>query len=100
MMNSERLAKSLAVINLVLLVVTNILTLWIWYSVFTSDGDTMFLGIFLIPLAIVTIYYLALLRWGIKLIKTNSEPRNRLVQSFVLFFMNVVPMTFIYYLTT
>lgn len=96
----QRSATVVAFINLILVVVANILTFWTWYNVFAADADTMFLGLLLIALLIVTVYYLVLLTWGIKLARTKIDPRLRFMQSFILFIMNVVPIAVIYNFTS
>ena len=97
---SERLARILPFINLILLLISNILTFWTWYNIFSSDGDTDFIGLLTIPLFFVTIYYLGLFVWGIKLAKRTINARSRLGESVILFIINVVPMITIYILTT
>jgi hypothetical protein len=90
-----------SILNLVLILVSNLLVFWTWYNIITTDSDTMFLGLLVFPLILVTIYYLALLKWGIRLVRQRFDLKNkRIEQSLTLFILNIVPMSLIYYFTT
>ncbi|MBC7389995.1 MAG: hypothetical protein H7329_12330 [Opitutaceae bacterium] len=89
-------------INSVFLMVSGILILWIWFNLMTDDGFNMFLGLVGLPLFIVTIYYMALIIWGIKLFigRQNNLTDSASTQSIIIFFMNLLPMVLIYYFTS
>ncbi|MBK9328512.1 MAG: hypothetical protein IPM95_04180 [Sphingobacteriales bacterium] len=59
--------------NLVLVSISNILVFWTWYNIATATCDTMFMGLLLIPLFFVTIYYLGLLIWAYRLLKAQTD---------------------------
>ena len=87
--------------NLALVIIENLLILWTWYKSVTADSDTMFMGLLLIPLIFVTIYYLGLLQWAFRLLqKIDSDIDKRLSKNIALLFMNVIPIILIYKLTT
>ena len=88
------------VLNLILTLISNILITWTWIKVI-NDTDTMFLGLFLIPLFIFTVYYFILIVWSIRLFKNRLNTAScRKNQELSLFFMNLVPMLLVYYFTT
>ncbi len=98
---SSRLFMIVPFINLILLIISNALVFWTWFKIFNSDSDTMFLGLFLIPLLAFTIYYLILLRWGFRLVTQRFESTNKgYWKALTLFLINVVPLILIYYFTT
>jgi hypothetical protein len=87
--------------NLLLVGATNVLVAWTWYKVVTAEGDTMFLGLYLFALILGTLYYLALLRWGVKLAwQSITLDDRRFGQSLALFLLNILPMGLIYFITT
>lgn len=87
--------------NLVLVIITNILVFWTWYNIVTADSDTMFFGLLLIPLILVTIYYLGLLQWAFRLVqRTEGDIDNGQIKHIVLLFTNTLPIILIYKLTT
>ena len=99
--NIDKILCNIPFVNLTLILISNILVLLTWVNIFISDVDTMFLGLLLIPLFFVTIYYLVLLTYGIKFTKNRFNlTRATQLQNFALFLLNVVPMTLIYKLTT
>ena len=99
--NIDKILCNIPFVNLTLILISNVLILLTWANVFWSDGDTMFLGLLLIPLFFVTIYYLILLTYGIKFTKNRFNlTRGTQVQNFALFLLTIVPMTLIYKFTT
>jgi hypothetical protein len=84
--------------NLVLVIISNILVFWTWYNIATATSDTMFLGLLLIPLFLVTIYYLGLLIWAYRLLKPQTD--NNQIKNLTLLLINAIPMILIYKLTT
>jgi hypothetical protein len=99
-MTNERWIRIVTIVNLLLVAAANVLTLSIWYSIFTDDVGTMFVGLLMIPLAIATIYYLMLFRWGIRLTRKDNRGKDTIIESFALFLMNIVPIALIYLLTS
>lgn len=98
--NIDKLFKALTIINLLLIIVSNILVFWTWYNIITSNSPTDFIGLLLLPLFFYTIYYLILLNYGIKLVRQIDNSKDRiLVQSIIIFVLNVIPMALIYYVT-
>lgn len=88
-------------VNLILLIAPILLIFWTWHNIFTADVDTIFIGAFMMALFIITIYYLALLIWGIKLVNHRNESRNYILrQSLTILMMNIIPMGLIYYFTS
>lgn len=99
--NIDKILCIIPFVNLTLILISNVLILLTWVNIFWSDGDTMFLGVLLIPLFFVTIYYLILLTFGIKFTKNRFNLTTRTqIQNFALFLLNIVPMTLIYKFTT
>ena len=96
-MYSKTIKLVVVFINLVLLVVTNFLCFFTWHKILASKFDTMFLGLLLILLLIVTVYYLALIVWGLLMSRNINTINSKLEQSLVLFVMIVAPMITIYY---
>lgn len=87
--------------NLILVIKTNILVFWTWYKIVTATVDTMFMGLLLIPLILVTIYYLGLLQWAFRhLKKTENNTDDSQIKNIVLLLLNVIPLILIYKLTT
>jgi hypothetical protein len=98
--NIDKLFKALTIINLLLIIVSNILVFWTWYNIITSNSPTDFIGLLLLPLFFYTIYYLILLNYGIKLVRQIDNSKDRIpVQSIIIFVLNVIPMALIYYVT-
>lgn len=98
--NIDKLFKTLTIINLLLIIVSNILVFWTWYNIITSNSPTDFIGLILLPLFFCTIYYLILLNYGIKLVRQIDNSKDKiLVQSIIIFVLNVIPMALIYYVT-
>ena len=92
---------SVPFLNLALVLISNILSFWTWINVFNSDNDTMFLELFLIPLFFVTVYYLILLIWGLRLFMNSFSLANSAkFQNLTLFFLLIIPMILIFILTT
>lgn len=88
-------------INIGLVFISNILVFWSWFNISKATVDTMFMGLLLIPLIFVTIYYLGLLLWAYRLLqKAVSNNENIRKTNIALLLMNVVPMILIYKLTT
>jgi hypothetical protein len=87
--------------NLLLVIISNILVFWTWFKIGTAKSDTMFMGLLIIPLLVFTIYYLGLLLWAFRLLKTPKDQNDkRQVKNLILLLINVIPMVLIYKLTT
>lgn len=88
-------------INLLVNFGCNFLIICTWYRLFTSDDDTMFLGLFVLPLLAITIYYIILLIWAIVLLVHSKKSSEKIANKVMIsFFLNVVPMILIYTFTS
>lgn len=88
-------------INLSLVIIVNILVCWTWFKILTAQNDTMFMGLLLIPLLLITIFYFGLLIWAIRLSKTTDELNDKKqTKNIILLLMNIIPMILIYKFTT
>jgi hypothetical protein len=87
--------------NIGLVFVSNILVFWTWFNIYTATVDTMFLGLYIIPLIFGTIYYLGLLLWAFQLkLNVARNVTNLRNKNIALLIMNIVPIILIYKLTT
>jgi hypothetical protein len=50
-------------INLTLNIICNVLVFWTWFKIFDNEFDAVFLGLLVLPLFFITVYYLILLIW-------------------------------------
>ncbi len=83
--------------NLVLTVISILLLLWVFVDLIIHDNDGIVWGYAFPFLVGLTVYYLLLLYWAIRLFKKRSELESRdLAISWVLLVLNIAPVVWIY----
>jgi hypothetical protein len=97
----DKLIRNFPFINIVLVLVSNLLIFWTWLRLINTDEDIIFLGLYVVSLLLLTIYYLLLLKWSIKAFKNRFDFTKRThFNNMTMLLMNIIPITLIYYYTT
>jgi hypothetical protein len=83
-------------VNFGLLIISNMLTLYMWYKIlFTSyENDNMFSYLTVTPLFILSIYFLILLIWAIRLFNNRQKLQGHMTQMRIILIMTIIPLYF------
>ena len=74
--------------NITFASIATILVIWAWIKFMTATVDTMFAGLFIIALVVITIYYLSLLFMTIKMLNIERQ-KTQMQNVFLLLFITI-----------
>ena len=78
----------LSLTNITFASIATILVIWTWIKFMTATVDTMFAGLFIIALVVITIYYLSLLFMTIKMLNIERQ-KTQMQNVFLLLFITI-----------